>query len=201
MDKKTIYIVTPTRADIRAELALFREFLIASEKRNKLILGFSDAQPVANNRNRIARKFLESGADFLLMVDSDTVPTCNPLDLVERNRDIIGFPLPAWRVNDDEPLLWFPGPPNDSGLVEVEKVAGGCLLVARRVLEHPAMKDPFMDEWDSRGFRIEPEDTTFCLRAREAGFRVWCAMDRPCLHFQTVELYTVWQFLERTRRE
>jgi hypothetical protein len=111
--------------------------------------------------------------------------------------DVLGFPYPTIRINDDPPILWFPGPPSGKGLVEVEAVGGGCLLIARRVLEHPGMRAPFMNEWDADGLRTEPEDTSFCQRARICGFEVWCAMDRPVLHWKTVELVTVWKWAMR----
>jgi len=196
---KSVQIITPTRADIRMELAQFREYLAARERRYRIQLGYSDAQPIANNRNRIVRKMLADGADYLLMIDSDTVPMFNPLDYIERDLDVLGFPYPTWRANDENPIHWFPSPPSDVGLIEVEEVGGGCLLIARRVFEHTMMQGPFLDFWDEEGLRAEPEDLSFCRRVREAGFRVWCAMDRPLAHFKTVELVTVWQYLEAQR--
>lgn len=197
---KTVQIITPTRTEIRMELSLFREYLAARERRFRIMLGISEAQPVANNRNRIAWKMLADGADYVLMIDSDTVPRgFNPLDYVENDLDVLGFPNPTWRANDECPISWFPAPPSDAGLVEVEEMGGGCLLIARRVLEHPAMRGPFLDFWDADGLRIESEDQSFCRRAREAGFKVWCAMDRPIAHFKPVELTTMWEYVERVR--
>lgn len=204
IDKKTrIQLIVPTRAQVRAELSIFREWLLMHELgrgRYELVLGYSDAQPVANNLNRIALRVLEDEeTDYWLKIDSDTVPGCNPLDYVERDLDVLGFPCATWRANDDEPLIWFPAPPDGRGLVEVEGkgVGGGVLLIARRVLEHPAMRAPFLDEWDEDGLRTVPEDTTFCTRAMAAGFRVWCDMSKPMYHFKGAELLTLWNWVQR----
>lgn len=194
-DKTTVYVVTPLQNKVRPELCLFREWLMVHEERYYLVFSVSEAQPVAHNRNRIARKFLESDADFLLSVDSDQVPGCNPLDYVEHDLDVLGFPYPTYRAHKECPIVWFPGPANDEGLVEVEKVASGVLLIARRVLEHPAMRGPFMDYWDDEGLLVESEDFSFCRRARWAGFSVWCDMSVPAHHWKEVDLLTLWQSL------
>ncbi|NIM51631.1 MAG: hypothetical protein GTO22_20690, partial [Gemmatimonadales bacterium] len=72
--------------------------------------------------NRIALATLESGADFLLKIDDDTVPLFNPLDYVGENKDVLGFPYPTWRANAEKPLIWFPREPDGGGLVEVPEV-------------------------------------------------------------------------------
>lgn len=206
MDKPTVHLVTLTRGMIRAELGVFREWLLLrellTERRYHLKLGISDAQPVANNRNRTALRVLEDEAvAFLCSIDNDSVPAgFNPLDYVERDLDVVGFPYLTWRANADPPLVWIPEEPGDRGLEEVDWLGGGCLLIARRVLEHPDMRGPFLDCWNSDGRRTMPEDINFCERARRAGFRVWCAFDRPLHHFKTVELLTLWRWINKRGR-
>lgn len=84
-----------------------------------------------------------------------------------------------------------------AGLQEADAVGTGCILVARRVLEELARRAeasgdpldaPFMRMWDTRGMVTMGNDYAFCLRARQAGFRVWVHWDYPCRHFQTIEL-------------
>jgi hypothetical protein len=51
------------------------------------------AVPVANNRNQIAKRFLETDdGDFLMMLDDDVVPLSNPAVLAFADKDIIGIP-------------------------------------------------------------------------------------------------------------
>ena len=193
-----VHVITPSRANVRVEHAQFREYLASRERRFELVLGYSDAQPIAANRNRIARKFLaDERADYLLMVDSDQAPAFNPLDYVENDLDIVGFPCPTWRVTNKEPLIWFPEPPSNEGIKAQPSVTTGCILIARRVLEHPDLRHPFADEWDANGLKAEGEDVTFCQRAIVAGFGVWCVMDKPVTHIKPIELVTLWQYIHK----
>ena len=196
-----VHVITPSRADVRVEHAQFREYLASRERRFELVLGYSDAQPISANRNRIARKFLaDERSNYLLMVDSDQAPAFNPLDYVARDLDVLGFPCPTWRANNKDPLLWFPEPPSDEGIKTQLAVTTGCILIARRVLAHSDMQHPFADEWDSHGLKKEGEDITFCQRATAAGFGVWCAMDKPVTHIKAIELITLWQYVHKTGR-
>jgi hypothetical protein len=197
---QTVRFVTMTRGNMRPELAQFREWVSANERRYNIDMNYSDAQPIANNRNRVALATREMDADFLLTVDSDMVPLFNPFDYVEYDLDVLGFPYPTWRVNAAAPLFWYPGEPDGSGLRQVEDVGGGCMLIARRVLEHPAMRAPFMDAWDEDGRRVKPEDTTFCGRAKEAGFEVWCCFDVATEHFKPVALAALWRYIRAGER-
>lgn len=205
-NKPTVHVVTLTRGMMRAELGQFREWLllqeVLKEKRYHLLLGLSDAQPVANNRNRTALRILENEAvGYLCSIDNDSVPAgFNPLDYVERDLDVVGFPYLTWRANADPPLVWIPEDPAGRELEEVKVVGGGCLLIARRVLEHPDMRAPFLDCWDADGRRTKPEDYNFSWRARRAGFRVWCAFDKPLHHFKNVELLTLWRWINKKGR-
>lgn len=70
-----------------------------------------------------------------------------------------------------------------SGLHEVQTAGSAGMLVRRHVIE--AMPDPWF-ETDGRGLN---EDFTFCRKAREAGFRIWCDVDTPMGH---IAPHTVW---------
>jgi len=189
-----VFFATPTRGELRLEHAMFREHLIATEKRYSLQMHWVSGYPAGSVRCKIALLFLESDADFLLMLDSDQAPTNNPLDYIERDLDVLAFPSPTYRGMDKLPIRWFPEAEDPArGIVQVDEVTTGCMLIARRVLEHPAMRAPFLDEYNADGIFTSGEDQTFCRRARAAGFKVWCAMDQPLAHFKTVELLTIWR--------
>jgi len=187
-----VFFATPTRGGLRLEHAMFREYLIATEKRHSLQMHWVTGYPAGSVRCKIALLFLESNADFLLMLDSDQVPTVNPLDYIERDLDVLAFPSPTYRGGDKLPIRWFPEAEDPArGIEQVNEATTGCMLIARRVLEHPAMRAPFLDEYDADGIFASGEDLTFCRRARAAGFGVWCAMNAPLAHFKTVELLTI----------
>ena len=186
---------TPLRASDprpRVEHVLYREYLLITEKRYNLTLGYTAGYPASSTRNKIVKSFLESKADFLVMLDDDQAPTCNVLDYIPHDLDVIGFPYPSLRINEADLIPWYPAPPSDAGLTEVEYVGGGCVIIARRVLE--AIPKPFVDVFDADGIFSEGEDLSFCRRVREAGFSIHCVMDHPLLHIKPAEMLRVWQY-------
>lgn len=191
-ERKVVKFVVPTMGLLRCELAMYREWMVDTEKRYKLVMGYSEGQPIANNRNMIVQRFLQESprGDYLMTIDSDSVPFAfNPFDLVEHDKDIILVPTPTWQGHKDSPLQWLPCPPNPgAGLTRIEEGGGSLMLIARRVLEHPDMRGPFLDEWDDDGLRTMSEDRTFVRRALEYGFEVWCDLDKRMAHWKTVEL-------------
>lgn len=196
---KSVQVVTLTRATVRAEHSRFREWLVATEKRYNIDMAFSSAQPITNNRNQIATRFLERGYDYLLMLDDDNVPTFNPLDFVEHDLDILGFPYPTWRAGSEPPLQWIPQSPEDNGaILEVDWVGTGCVLIARRVLQAFADmgEPPFMDDFDARGWRTDGEDIHFCRRAKDFDFTTCLHLAHPIWHFKSVELTQLSKWLE-----
>jgi hypothetical protein len=70
-----------------------------------------------------------------------------------------------------------------AGLHEVLAAGSAGMLIRRHVIEE--MADPWF-ETDGRGLN---EDLTFCRKAREAGFRIWCDVDVPMGH---IAPHTVW---------
>ena len=67
----------------------------------------------------------------------------------------------------------------------------GVMLIRRRVLEHPAFRAPFVDEFNEWGIRVEGHDLAFCRRARESGFKVVSVLQRPASHYKTIDLLDV----------
>ena len=187
-----------------------------SEGRYDLRLHASCDQPVANNRNRIVREFLQGDGDYLMMVDEDQAADFNPLDLVAYDKDILGFPTPVWKAgesSDEQPVrmnitLDDPDGGASGAAIRTEgvlmelagSIGSGMIIIARRVLEHPEMRAPFQDAWDQDGIRRQSEDWTFCRRARAAGFSVWIAPNHPSSHYKCVDLLRVYRALESTRR-
>lgn len=131
----------------------------------------------ADVRNRIARDFLASSYDVLVMVDDDVFPPLRLLELAERPNDwdVIGCPVLIYRsgrfhfaVYDERGDF----AERAEGVTEVGAIGTGCIAIHRRVLEelHPAFSLKLGDD----GELISTEDITFCLKARAAGFRVGC---------------------------
>jgi len=155
-------------------------------------------RPISANRNKITVEFLaDKEADFLLMIDSDQMPQFNPLDFVENDLDVLGWPYPSCRVNDQNVVPWFPRQyAPGAGIMQSEFIGGGCMLIARRVLE--AIKAPFAFRYDENGILELSEDIDFCIKAREAGFTIWVDLDHYVLHWKTAEMWGIWKWKNDT---
>lgn len=156
--------------------------------------------PLENHHNSVMAEILETDIDWWLILDDDTAPHKNPLDLIELDKDIIGIPYPiynhgdkyghdlhltAFRYNGERYSQYFPR----VGLQQVDAVGGGCLLVSRRVVDHADMqKGAWLRKYHPNGTVRVGNDIAFCERAREAGFEIWAHFDYPCEHLKEVVL-------------
>jgi hypothetical protein len=199
-----VYVAVLTSGWVRHELAA-QLVAFLDDRRYKLELHFSYDRPTPSNRNGICKRFLVGGAGWLLMIDHDTVPYRNPLDLVERDLDVVTFPYPIWRKGTEPPLTVSLATMGDGpeevrlgeGVREVLWGGTGMVLIARRVLEHPDMRAPFAYRYDEDGLKVWEEDSYFCWRARRAGFRIWSALSHPCGHVKELDLADVHGAVER----
>ena len=159
--------------------------------------------PVDRVRNQISKRFLESDADYLLMIDDDTVPPATVLDMARHDKDIVGALCYAYTPAMGYYSVAYPSGSSDlkaqrlgigdqiehRGLMEIELVSSACLLIHRRVL---AALDPpyFKMELDDDCLLIkDSEDFSFCRKAGAAGFSVWLDTDQPCNHFKALDMY------------
>lgn len=194
-----VQVAVPNMGRIDTRLVVWLMKLM-HDGRYDLHYAFPIYSPIASARNRIAREFREASQpfDYLLMVDSDVVPSTNPLDLVKRDLDVVGQLCPIWKgqLAPGREVMWNVVPLEGSvligeGLTQVQGIGAGCLLIARRVLEHPEMRAPFTEEHDEDGVRTVGEDLAFCKRARAAGFEVWADLGARCSHHREVDLWQV----------
>lgn len=192
-----VYAAVLTAGWIRHELAA-QLVAFADDRRYELELHFSYDRPTPSNRNGIAKRFLASNADWLLMIDDDTIPYGNPLDFVGKDLDIVTFPYPLWKPGVTIPVTLSVSPLDGQrtvrlgdGVMEARWGGTGMVLIARRVLEHPALKIPFAYRYDEDGIKTWEEDADFCAKAREAGFKVWSALSHPCGHVKEINLVDV----------
>jgi GT2 family glycosyltransferase len=139
----------------------------------------------AAGNNAGIRRALADGADFVLLLNNDTIVA--PEFLTELVRPMgdpsIGITAPKIFYAEPRDRIWFAGGEislwrgtarhigireTDRGQYDQERdidYATGCALLARReVFEKAGDLDP--------GYRAYFEDADFCLRARAAGYRV-----------------------------
>lgn len=160
----------------------------------------NDFFPTEYARNVLCRHFLNSNAEYLWFIDSDTMPDDNWHKLFEVDEDIVAGIYPIGRQekgnrvlaldwgfydkSDDHEHGWIARPVeayrNDE-VVEVDAVATGCMLIKRKVIEHFA-KTAERDEDDTPAIFFWPKKSTgksycsddfdFCTRVKAAGFKI-----------------------------
>lgn len=144
-------------------------------------------------RNRLVSKFLQSACTHLLFIDDDMGwPEYAPLELMAHDKDIIAA---VGRTKEDDPptfcVRWSKDTlkyDNRTGLMRVDRVGTGFMLIARRCLErmsaayqdrayHDALDPQEMIApvfWaDTIGNELIGEDFLFCDRWRALGGEIW----------------------------
>lgn len=158
-------------------------------------VSFYSGAPFDVARNTACENTLKHDFQWLLFLDDDVIP---PEDVVGRlvglNKDIVSGlyyrrqepVVPVAKTFNGADSQWVTSwnPPNS--LLEVDLVGAGCLLIHRRVLERVAK--PWFD-WeigrDAPADRNRPalsEDFAFCMKAREAGFKIYLDTSTRCEH-------------------
>jgi hypothetical protein len=154
---------------------------------------------VADNRDLLVQRLLESDADWLLQIDTDIeFPETLIEALIERageDRRILAASVPLGNAATcgymrvpEKPGIWHALPQIiGDDPVEVDGVATAILLVHRRVYEdiadrhgqcwHHSIYIPCRADQDGprREFKYisTQDDLAFSIRAREAGHRIW----------------------------
>lgn len=160
-------------------------------------------KPFENNLHHIIVDLLKGDWDYWLTIDADNPPQNNPLDLIQLDKDIIGFPTPIIHFSKeylgDAPVYlnaydyveeagaYKPHSPMKD-LQRVDAVGTGCVLFARRVFENPNMQNGcFTRKLNKDGTVNKGNDISFCERAREQGFEIWAHYDYYCSHINEVD--------------
>jgi hypothetical protein len=181
---------------------MFAAIRIAMNGRHSVKILAPHLKPYVNNLHHLVNNFMENGYDFWLNIDHDNPPLKNPLDVVDLDLDICGLPTPVWHNSGEKPgerpfyySAWDAVPEGykehtpHKGIQRVDAVGTGCVVIARRVFEHPKMrKAPFAREWNEDGTVALGNDMAFCARARECGFSVFADYDHPCEHYHSLGL-------------
>jgi len=202
MRNRKIYVAVLNEGEVRVELSALLHNLPFQGKYDVMITYPAD-KPISNNRNKIVQDFLSKKEfDYLLMIDDDITPPENILNLADFQKDIVSALCFMFQQDTVAPLLLkedmdgmyrvadFKG---YEGLVKVDAVGTGCIMLSRKVLE--AIKAPFSDVFDADGVRKYGLDLAFCRRAKEKGFDVYCHLDYPCGHKVTMDLTKIYSSL------
>ena len=198
-NQKGVMIAVLNQGTLRTEMSwLINE--LSHQNKYDLMVTYPAKKPITFNRNAIVQDFLQrKDFDYLMMMDGDNVPTVNILNLVDFQKDIIGPLGFSYQQNKCMPMvlkrnkegiyhaLQFKG---NEGLVEVDAIGSGCIIISRKVLEK--LRYPFRNEYDRDGVKKLGNDISFCQRAKELGFRAYCHLDYVASHHVTFDLKNVY---------
>lgn len=205
--QKSIQIAIPNRtasSQMNASLAKTLQSLELPDSLSdyKVEVNFHHLQPVDANRNEMVKSFLEKeNAEWLLMIDNDIVPPTNILEMVEHDEPVVSavctikkgdVPQPIVvreegdqyrQVNIQEAMDEI----DERGLIPVEGVGTGALLIRRDVLED--MKPPwFKFEYNEYGGLKLGEDFYFSRRCKQNDVDMYVDTDHITSHYKKVDL-------------
>ncbi len=160
-------------------------------------------RPCEVARNIIGKEFEASSAEWLVMIDNDTVPAPNFLStlVIEAAREKHPFVASPYAMIKYEGLLhlclgksngkgsyhWaLQGPP---GWSEWDAVGFGCVAIHRHIFENLGTFEPF-EPWTA-GAIPQTEDVKFCERLRPLGIKPWTHSALVCGHWREIDLTTM----------
>ncbi len=206
---KGVYVAVLNQGSIRPELSYLLTD-ITHQNKYRLYLTYPAGKPISHNRNSIIQDFLKRKEyDYLVMLDSDIIPPLNFLDLVDYQKDVMGAVCFAYMDNSVVPLVLENNPNKgekpflvkelngDEGLIEVDAIGSGLIIIKREVLEK--VKTPFSNIYDENGIKKMGLDLSFCKKAKELGFKVWCHLDYICSHWTVMDLKDIYQAINNKR--
>jgi len=192
--KPKIFVSILNEGWIRTELtfALTKWF---KESDYRVYLEAPSDRPIENNRNKITKRFLNTGYDYLLQIDADNIPARNPLELVEYKKDIISCPVPVrshsttflnvFKLDDDGSLVPLKQEEN-KGLTKISATGTGCIMCSRKVFEK--IQAPFERQYNAEGIETLGLDLFFSQKAIEAGFEIYTHFCYKAKHFKEIDL-------------
>lgn len=199
-EKAKIMIAVPNLGNIATNLAFNWLQWITDKRFQVSIIAPQNVRPIPAARNLIAKTFLDSECEYLLMIDADMSSNPNLLDLATFDKDVIGA---LCFINKDEGIIPTVHERYGHGykvmdsvsvntLTEVDATGTGCLMIHRRVFE--AMEPPYFEYLlTEEGLLKLGQDYYFCMKAKQAGFRIWVHTKYIAAHYQTVELFATYK--------
>lgn len=195
-----VLVATPTTGFVTADthVALCSLDPAGHELEHFCVNGYG----VGDARNEIARRAVEGGFDYVLMVDSDVVPPRDAIAMLSSHGEdlVTGYYVRGTSYDGLTNAVRLGGEWRDchserdfaemrdggASLVEVRGNGLGCAWMSRRLLgfvKHPRFV--FTRFANGNGFG---EDYYFCQRCREAGVRVYVDARVGCKHFPSVPM-------------
>lgn len=160
--------------------------MIDYSKEHEFFFAFIDSgYTIAENRNYLSVQAFKNDCDYILMVDDDMIFPPETLEvMLSRDKDIIGLPYNvkvAPKLGDDKyrrnNVTYFPKDNEDDEIsmtepVEVMAIGGGVMLVNMNVFKK--LPQPYFGfHTHDNGMTKVGEDSFFCYKASDHGFKIW----------------------------
>ncbi len=180
---KKIAICVPSGRQVEADMAFSLAGLCSYSIGFAQIALFNEKSSVISRaREHLAERGLESGADFIMFIDSDMrFPADGLRKLVNHDKDVVAatykkrvppFEILGHLLNESINI-------NTDGLFhEASFLPGGFMLIKAEVLR-TVPKPWFFEQYnvsDVDGGYVS-EDYGFCMKARQNGFHLWCDLE------------------------
>ena len=146
-------------------------------------------RPISYAKNWCAKKFMESDCTHFWMLDADTIPPSDALDmLLDADCDIVAAVVRTMKLDLDgivKPVAMLMRghegqyyEASGSGVQSVDRIGFGCVLFKRRVFE--MIKFPWFEEkpWGE----VRGTDFIFCEKLEELGVPIHGHFDVICQH-------------------
>lgn len=190
-DKKRVALCLPV-FDGYTPTAFTISFRCIQTPFESLVITPTGPAPIDDIRNNLVRKAIEHNCTHILMLDTDQVyPPDVLIRLMAHDLPIVGAKVHR-RFPPYDPILYRGEMPNYSmihsdewgkgGLIEVDTIGGGCLLVQTEVFK--TVPEPwFLYAMREDGKGRIGEDIYFGAKAKEHGYRIFVDCDVKIGHF------------------
>lgn len=190
-----IAVCVPVRENVSTEfLGSFLNLIFSNMKKYDLIVSFSELFPIDAARNDLVERALKYDPDYIFFVDSDMILPDNIIDyLIGMNKDISSALYfmrappykPIANIMKDKMFCIINSVPLNQ-IIEVDSVGLGCCLVKREVFEKIKEKNEkifnTVEQKINDKTQLLSEDTFFCLKAKESGYKIFLNTGLICKH-------------------
>lgn len=185
-----ILIAVPTTDMVPAH---FAQSLVSLKKVGECAVSFSIGSLVYDARNQLAAQAIEKEADYVMWFDSDMIFNPDTLErLLAHDKDFVcGMYFrrrPPYtptlfkklRLTSSQTVIWEGYEDYPDHLFQIEGCGFGCVLMKTDMLIDIAAKYG-NGSWFSP-IANSGEDCSFCIRAKEQGYELWCDPTIPLGH-------------------
>lgn len=186
----------------------FVRSLVGLKQEGGTAISFFSNSLVYDARNKLAQQAIDEGAEYVLWLDSDTVFEPSTLDTLMKDiegRDLVTGVVHRRRppfspciykslklgIDGDNSVEVYEEYPEE--IFEIDACGFACVLMRTQIFKDVIEREHTLFS-PILGFG---EDLSFCIRARRAGYKLYCDPKVQCGHVSTTvinaETFKAWQ--------